>query len=81
MVNNLPASAGDVRAEGSALGQEDPLEEGVATHSSVLVWRIRGQRSLVGYSPCGRRELDRTEATQPACTDCVLTLHARLEGK
>ena len=40
MVNNLPASAGDVRAEGSALGQEDPLEEGVATHSSVLVWRI-----------------------------------------
>ena len=33
-------------------GQEDPLEEGMATHSSILAWRIsHGQRSLVGYSP------------------------------
>ena len=35
-----------------SLGQEDPLEEGMATHSSILTWRIpHGQRSLVGYSP------------------------------
>ena len=34
-----------------SLGQEDPLEEGLATHSSILAWRIHGQRSLVGYSP------------------------------
>ena len=33
-----------------SLGWEDPLEEGVATHSSILTWRIpHGQRSLVGY--------------------------------
>ena len=32
------------------LGQEDPLEKGVATHSSILAWRIHGQRSLTGYS-------------------------------
>ena len=32
------------------LGWEDPLEEGMATHSSILAWRIRGQRSLEGYS-------------------------------
>ena len=38
-----------------SLGQEDPLEEGRATHSSILAWRIHGQRSLVGYSPWGRR--------------------------
>ena len=31
-----------------SLGQEDPLEEGMATHSSVLA---HGQRSLEGYSP------------------------------
>ena len=30
-----------------SLGQEDPLEEGTTTHSSILDWRIHGQRSLV----------------------------------
>ena len=34
MVKNLPANAGDL---GLILGQEDPLEKGMATHSSVLV--------------------------------------------
>ena len=34
---NPPANAGDV---GSIRGQEDPLEEGMATHSSLLAWRI-----------------------------------------
>ena len=33
-----------------SLGQEDPLEKGMATHPSILAWRIPGQRSLVGYS-------------------------------
>ena len=33
-----------------SLGQEDPLEKAMATHSSILPWRIHGQRSLVGYS-------------------------------
>ena len=36
MVRNLPANAGDRRA----LGQEDPLEKEMATHSSTLAWRI-----------------------------------------
>ena len=45
-----------------SLGWEDPLEEEMATHSSVLAWRIRGQRSLAGYSPRGRKESDTTEA-------------------
>ena len=31
------------------MGQEDPLEEEMATHSSILAWRIP-QRSLAGYS-------------------------------
>ena len=38
VVKNLPASVGDIRF--SSLDQEDPLEEGVATHSSILAWRI-----------------------------------------
>ena len=40
VVKNSPADAGDIRDVGSSLGWEDPLEEGVATHSSVLAWRI-----------------------------------------
>ena len=31
-------------------GWEDPLEKGMATHSSILTWSIT-QRSLVGYTP------------------------------
>ena len=34
-----------------SLGQEDPLEKGIATHSSILPEEFHGQRSLVGYSP------------------------------
>ena len=33
----------------------------MATHSNILAWKIRGLRSLVGYSPRGRKELDTTE--------------------
>ena len=43
------------------LGWEDPLEKGMATHSSILAWRIKGQRSLVGYSSWDCKELDTTE--------------------
>ena len=45
------------------LGQEDPLEEGMATHSGILAWRILWSEDLVSYSPWGRTELDMTEAT------------------
>ena len=38
-----------------SLGWEDPLEEKMATHSSILAWRTNGQRSLEGFSPQGRR--------------------------
>ena len=47
MVKNLPAMQ-EPRVQ--SLGQEDPLEEGMATHSSILAWKSHGQRSLVGYS-------------------------------
>ena len=39
MVKNLPASA-DVRDSGLIPGSEDPLEEVMATNSSILAWRI-----------------------------------------
>ena len=45
------ANAGDLRDTGLTLGWEDPLEDGMATHSSILAWRIPGERSLMDYSP------------------------------
>ena len=41
------------------LGWEDPLEKGMAP--VFLLGEFHGQRSLVGYSPWGRREMDMTE--------------------
>ena len=39
-VNSPPANLGDIRGVGLILGREDPLEEGMATYSSILAWRI-----------------------------------------
>ena len=40
MVKNPPTNAGDIETRVRSLDQEDPLEEGMATHSSILAWRI-----------------------------------------
>ena len=40
MVKNSPANAGAAETQFQSLGWEDPLEEGIATHSSTLAWRI-----------------------------------------
>ena len=40
MVKSLPTNAGNIRDTVRSLGWEDPLEEGMATHSSILAWRI-----------------------------------------
>ena len=37
MVKNLPTNAGD---KFQSMGQEDPLEKKMATHSNILAWRI-----------------------------------------
>ena len=46
-----------------SLSGEDPPEEEMATHYSILLGKYYGQRSLVGYSPWGWKELDMTEYT------------------
>ena len=48
---------------------EDQLEEGVATHSNILAWRIPGTEEPGGFRPWGHKELDMTER---------LSMHARL---
>ena len=61
MVKNPPANEGDIREGIPSLGQEDPLEEGMATHPVLLPGESHGQRSLVSYSPQGCKESDTTE--------------------
>ena len=39
-VKNLLANAGDIKLWVCSLGWEDPLEEGMEIHSSILAWRI-----------------------------------------
>ena len=57
MIKNLPA----VQETGvQSLGQEDPLEKEMATHSSILPGEFHGQRSLVGYSLWGHKESNMT---------------------
>ena len=55
-VKNLPTMQ---ETQVQFLGREDPLEKGMAIHSSILAWRIPW--SLAGCSPPGRKESDTTE--------------------
>ena len=44
-----------------SLGQEDPLEEGMATQSSILAWRIPWTEETGGLWSMGLQRLDMTE--------------------
>ena len=55
---NLPAVQ---ETQVQSLGQEDPLENETATHSSTLAWKIHGWRKLSGYSPWSHKESETTE--------------------
>ena len=44
-----------------SLGQKDPLEEGIATHSSILAWRIPWTEEFGGLQSTGRKQSDTTE--------------------
>ena len=46
-----------------SLGGEDPLEEGMATHSNILAWRIPWTEEPGGLQFMGSKELDTTEVT------------------
>ena len=58
MVKNLPVMQ---ETWVQFLGQEDPLEKGLATNSRSLPREFNGKCSLLGYSPWGCKESDKTE--------------------
>ena len=57
MVKNLPAMQ-EIWVR--SLDGEDPLEKGMATHSSILPWRNPSTEDPKGYSPSARKEPDKT---------------------
>ena len=58
MVKNLPAMQ---ETQVQPMNQEDPLEKGMATHTSLLAWRIPWTEEAGGYSPWGHKESDMTK--------------------
>ena len=58
MVKRLPAMR---ESQVQSLGPEDPLEKAMAPTPVFFPGEPHGRRSLVGYSPWGRKESDRTE--------------------
>ena len=65
MVKNLHANAGPQETWVEPWVGKMPWREDMATSSPVLLpEEPRGQRSLVGYSPWGRKESDTTKATE-----------------
>ena len=63
------------------LGGEDPLEEGMATHSSILAWRIPRTEEPGGCSPQGHKEWDETEMTERAGTHIAIINSSILKEK
>jgi len=53
VVKNLPANAGNIRDGGSIPGSGRSLEEGMATYSSILAWRIPIDRETWGATVHG----------------------------
>ena len=58
MVKNLPAMQ---ETQVGSLGRVDPLEKGMATHSSILVWRISWTGEPSGLQSMRSQESDTTE--------------------
>ena len=57
VVKNLPANAGVVTDSGSISGSRRPPEEGMATHSSSLAWRIPWTEELGGLQSVGSQRV------------------------
>ena len=74
MAKRLPAMR---ETQVLSLGQEDPLEKAMATHSSTVLGQSHEWRSLIGYSPWGLRESDMTEWLHKDKEDFINTSFAK----
>ena len=60
-VKNLPASQETQESWVQSVGREDPLEKRIATHSSILAWKIPWTEEPGGLQSMGSQEADTTE--------------------
>ena len=70
VVKNPPASAGDVRDAVWSLGCEDPLEEGMAAHSSILAWRVPWTEEPGGLQSMGLQRVKDDWSMHTRLTHC-----------
>ena len=63
VVKNPHANAGEGKMQVRSLSRQDRLEKGMATHSSMIPWRIPGTEEPNGLQSMGSQEADSTEAT------------------
>ena len=71
MVKNLSANAGDTRCGFHPLVKKIPWRRAQQPIPAFLPGKSHGQRSLVGYSPQGHKELDMNEATSVHTAEVV----------
>ena len=74
VVKNLPANAQDTD---SILGQEDPLEKKMTTHSSILAWKISWTEEPGGLQSMGHKE---SNMTKHACTQKSIMVETKSQS-
>ena len=67
VLKNMPANAGGIKDQVWSLGWEGPLEEGMATHSSIVDWRIPWTEKPEGLQSMGLQRV-RQDWSDLACT-------------
>ena len=75
VVKNLSAMLETSEVQVQSLGQEDPLEEELVPTPVLFLGKSHGQRSLVGCSPWGHKELDTTELLSRHTHTCIQYMH------
>ena len=73
-VKNLPAMQGTQETQVWSLGQEDPLEKEMVTHSNMLAWRIPWTEEHGGLQSLGSQRVRHNWATKP-CHHCQWNSH------
>ena len=80
-VKNLPAMQETQEMQVRSQGSDDPLEEEMATHSSILAWRIPQTEENGGLQPIGSQRVGH-EWSNLSCThtgsECIGILQARI---
>ena len=78
MVKNPPVNSGDKERRVQSFCQEDPLEKDMATHSSILIWRIPWTEGPGGLPSMGLQRV-RHDGSNMACILLVTVVFSCLE--